>query len=162
MCIECDGVLCAGTYDEVERCSCIILPYWKNHELLLMRSSSPVLKSTWIPNLPLELSSCSSPARLLLLLPCCSCRFSSVQLSFADRLLLTSTSAFLISSITLSSCSTGWLFLCSLLCCTSSSYQWVDQLDPHAFYPFLVALVATLCRLQLCSLLTEFLLSFSF
>jgi hypothetical protein len=65
---------------DMERCSCIILLSWKNHDLLIMSSSFPVLKSTWIPNFPLELSIYSSSSLLLLLLSCYPCRLPSDQL----------------------------------------------------------------------------------
>jgi hypothetical protein len=84
----------------------------KIHELLLMSSPTPLLKSTWIPNSPLELFICSF-VLLLLLLPLQSlyCSTSLRWKASADMIISS-----LISSITLSSCSCGWLCSCSLLC----------------------------------------------
>jgi hypothetical protein len=127
--IECAlDVLASWHVAGLERCSCIILLSCKNHELLLMSSPSWLLKSTWILSSSLELSIHSIAS--LLLLPYCYGRFSSAQLP-----LLSASSDvninFMISSITSSSFSHGWLSFYILLHCTSSLQMGISSRSPR-------------------------------
>jgi hypothetical protein len=131
-----------------------------------MRSSSPVLKSTWIPNSILEFPSCSSLAMLLCYFFFLFCFFPDAMEGsplFKSSLLIYSVDLninFLISSITLSSCSSGWLFLCSLLCC-NSSFLSVGRSTRYTML-YLSPLVALSCHLtadsESYSLITKLLL----
>jgi hypothetical protein len=113
-----------GWLDDVERCSCIKLLSCKIHELLLMSFPSLMLKSSWIPNKHLELFIRSILLLLLLLLlACCCCCVAAAAATFllpSFSLLEASTDRIIssmISSITSSSCSPGWLCSFSLLNC---------------------------------------------
>jgi hypothetical protein len=124
-----------------------------------MSFPTSLLKSTWIPNSSLELSICSTACC------CCCCIFPASMagfLCFSFSLLTVSCADLninlLISSITSSSCSTGWLSSSCNLFCLLPPCKWVDQYDPHVVFLISCGLDLPLCcRLQFCSLFTELL-----
>jgi hypothetical protein len=106
----------AGWLADVERCSCIKLLSCKIHELLLMSFPSQLLEILLDPK---------SSSGAVHLLHSAAVAASAAAAAAASLLLSLSSLAvsadlnisLLISSITSSSCSSGWLCFCSLLSC---------------------------------------------